>query len=217
LKNENLTETELRLGRRIAELRVARGLTQDKLAAAAGFTKGYLSKVEHSKAIPPIGTLVKIARVLNADVSDLLEAEPTGDDSQIISIVRSWQRESVIKGESSFGYDYSALAHTRFHKHMEPFLMVLPSEIDSNVRFEHEGEEFMFILSGEVELEVILNGRAKTWILSPGDSAYFDSHIPHRGRSLKGESRALLVISSSKDGAAQEASSSLATAKLTGT
>lgn len=186
-----------------------------KVAAITGFTKGYLSKVENSKAIPPIGTLIKIARALNVDVADLLEAEPTGDDSQLISIVRSWQRESVIRGDSSFGYDYSSLAHTRCHKRMEPFLMVLPSEVDTDMRFEHEGEEFMFILEGEVELEVMINGRNKTWILSTGDSAYFDSAIPHRGRSLKGESRALLVIYSLKDEASQ-ASPAHTTMKITG-
>jgi transcriptional regulator with XRE-family HTH domain len=213
LNNEKLTEMELRLGRRIAELRIARGLTQDKLAETTGFTKGYLSKVENSKAIPPIGTLIKIARALNVDVSDLLEAEPNGDDGQLISIVRSWQRESVIRGDSSFGYDYSSLARARSNKKMEPFLMILPSEVERDVYFEHEGEEFMFILEGEVELEVMVNGRIKTWILSPGDSAYFDPHISHRGRSLKGESRALLVIYSSKDSDGQLVSSSV---KLTG-
>ena len=63
-----LTATELQLGRRLCELRAARGFTQDRLAAEAGFTKGYLSKIENSKVIPPIGTLVKIARVLDTDL-----------------------------------------------------------------------------------------------------------------------------------------------------
>ena len=56
----------------------------------------------------------------------------------------------------------------------------------------------MFILSGEVEFEATIDGRNKTWILSPGDSVYFDSRTPHRGRSLDGESRALVVIYRSK-------------------
>jgi quercetin dioxygenase-like cupin family protein len=62
------------------------------------------------------------------------------------------------------------------------------------VRFEHAGEEFIFILEGEVEFEVTAEGKAKVWVLSPGDSVYFDSRLPHRSRSLKGASSALVVI-----------------------
>ena len=198
-KDDLPTAIELQLGKRIYKLRSARGYTQDQLAAATGFTKGYLSKIENSKVIPPIGTLVKIAQVLDTDVADLLEPDTaSGHDNESICVVRSWQREAVIKGGSSFGYDYAALAHQRHHKQMEPFIMVFPSQVDRDIRFEHEGEEFMFILSGEVEFEVAIDGRNKTWILSPGDSVYFDSRIPHRGRSLEGESRALVVIYRSK-------------------
>lgn len=200
-KDDAPTAIELQLGKRISKLRAARGRTQDQLAAATGFTKGYLSKIENSKVIPPIGTLVKIAQVLDTDVADLLEPEDAPDQSDAICVVRSWQREAVIKGGSSFGYDYAALAHKRHHKQMEPFIMVFPSKVDRDIRFEHEGEEFMFILDGEVEFEATIDGRNKTWILAPGDSVYFDSRTPHRGRSLSGESRALVVIYRSKNSA----------------
>lgn len=187
------TTIEVRLGKRIAALRAGVGFTLDRLAAEAGFTKGYLSKIENSKVIPPIGTLVKIAQVLGTDLSDLFTDEAT-TSNDAISIVRSWERETVVRGGSSFGYDYVALAHKRHHKQMEPFVMVFPSKIDKDIRFEHKGEEFMFILEGKVELEAEIDGRTKTWILSPGDSAYFNAEIPHRGHSLRGESRALVVI-----------------------
>jgi transcriptional regulator with XRE-family HTH domain len=193
-KESEPTVIELQIGGRISKLRSARGLTQDQLAAQTGFTKGYVSKIENSKVIPPIGTLVKIAQVLETDVADLLEPETTNDDPSGICLVRSWQRETVIRGGSSFGYDYVALAHKRRRKEMEPFIMVFPSEVNRDIHFEHEGEEFMFILEGEVALEMKVEDRVKTWILAPGDSMYFDSRIPHRGRSLKGESRALVVI-----------------------
>ncbi len=144
--------------------------------------------------IPPIGTLVKIARVLDTDLADLFGSEATGEQDQEVCIVRAGERHSVIRGGSSFGYDYVALADQRHHKRMEPFVMVFPSEVEKDVRFEHEGEEFMFILSGKVEFSAVIDGRSRSWILSPGDSAYFDASLPHRGRSLQGESRALVVI-----------------------
>ena len=156
------TEVELLLGRRISALRAGVGFTQDLLAVKAGFTKGYLSKIENSKVIPPIGTLVKIAQVLDTDLADLFEAAPAHAANDAISIVRSWERETAIRGGSSFGYDYVALAHKGHHKQMEPFVMVFPSRVDKDIRFEHQGEEFMFILSGKVEFEATIDGRNKT-------------------------------------------------------
>jgi transcriptional regulator with XRE-family HTH domain len=153
-----------------------------------------LSKIENGKTIPPIGTLVKIAQALNTEVSDLLDAESNVERDDKICVVRSWQREPVVRGGSSFGYDYIALAHKKHHKRMEPFVMVFPTTIGRDVRFEHAGEEFIFILEGEVEFEVTADGKAKVWVLAPGDSVYFDSRLPHRSRSLKGTSSALVVI-----------------------
>jgi transcriptional regulator with XRE-family HTH domain len=189
-----LSEVEQRLGRRIHELRSARDFTLDALAKATGFTKGYLSKIENSKVIPPIGTLVKLAEVLKIELGDLLGSESSVERNDGICIVRSWEREPVLRGGSSFGYDYVSLAQKKRHKHMDPFIMVFPSNIDKDVRFEHDGEEFLFILDGEIEFGFVVEGKERLWVLSPGDSVYFDSRIPHRGRSLKGESRALVVI-----------------------
>jgi transcriptional regulator with XRE-family HTH domain len=200
-QDDDLSAVELQLGLRIAELRGARGFTQDQLAAETGFTKGYVSKIENSKVIPPIGTLVRIARALAIDVADLFGARGADDADQAVCVVRESERESVVRGGSEFGYDYVALAHKRHHKQMEPFVMVFPSKVSKDVRFEHEGEEFVFILSGKVEFELTVEGRKRSYILSPGDSMYFDSRIPHRGRSLRGESRAVVVIYRTKDGA----------------
>jgi len=80
---------------------------------------------------------------------------------------------------------------------MEPFLFTFPSQIDKYVFFEHEGEEFMFVLSGRVEWQA---GSHKL-VLEPGDSIYFDARLPHRGRSLEGEALALVVTCSPRAGA----------------
>ena len=95
------TDVELQLGKRIAALRAAVGFTLDRLAAEAGFTKGYLSKIENSKVIPPIGTLVKIAQVLNTDLAALFGNDmPDAANDEAICVVRSWERETAIRGGS---------------------------------------------------------------------------------------------------------------------
>lgn len=182
--------TESIIGERVAKLRTQSGLTLDQLASQTGFTKSYLSKIENSRKVPPIGTLSRIAHALKTEITELLHDPATGS-SRAFTLVRSNERLPVVRGGTAFGYDYVSLADTKSHKKMEPFLFTFPSQIDKHVFFEHEGEEFLFVLSGRVEWQA---GSEKV-ILTPGDSIYFDSRLPHRGRALDGEATALVVTS----------------------
>lgn len=177
------------IGERISELRARLGMTLEQLSSATGFTKGYLSKIENSKKVPPIGSLSRIARALKTDITELLRTAPK-ENGHGFCLVRVAERRPVVRGGTAFGYDYVSLADKQPDKKMEPFLFTFPSEIDKYVFFEHEGEEFLFVLSGKVEWQA---GGDKL-ILEPGDSIYFNSRIPHRGRSLEGEASALVVV-----------------------
>ncbi len=179
------------IGRRLNELRKIRGVTLDRLAEDTGFTKGYLSKIENAKKLPPIETLSKIAAALNTEISYFFQKNDdveTDDDS--FSIVRAQERQKVIRGGSSFGYDYESIAYKKAKKSIEPFIFTFPENLDSDTYFSHEGEEMIFILSGTVQFEVA----GKSAILSAGDCVYFDSIVKHRGRALGGEATALVVI-----------------------
>ncbi len=79
---------------------------------------------------------------------------------------------------------------------MESFIFTYPTEADRGVYFEHDGEEFLFVLEGRIEFEVGggVSGEWRKWILEPGDSIYFDSRTPHKGRGVDGVARALVVI-----------------------
>ena len=179
------------IGTRIAELRQGLGITLDRLAAMTGFSKGYLSKIENSHKVPPIGSLARIAAALRTDITELLHAPAQAPDGGL-SVVRAGERRPVVRGGTAFGYDYVSLADNRPDKKMEPFLFNFPSQIDKYVFFEHEGEEFMFVLSGRVEWQA----GSRKLVLEPGDSIYFDARLPHRGRAIEGEARALVVTCS---------------------
>jgi len=193
MSNSSKSEVERNISTRVIELRVERGLTQERLAEAAGLTKGYISKIENGHIVPPIGTLVRIAFALKEDVASFLK-EPEAGPEDAVCIVRANERQTVVRGATAFGYDYISLAHKKRSKHMEPFIFTFPDRIDKDVKFEHEGEEFIFILSGKVEFEFIVDGETRTYVLCAGDSLYFESHIAHRGRSLAEDAKALVVI-----------------------
>ncbi|MBA2546926.1 MAG: helix-turn-helix domain-containing protein [Burkholderiaceae bacterium] len=183
-----LKDSDALIGQHLKTLRAARGMTLDRLAVATGLTKGYLSKIQNSRKLPPIATLSRIAQALGTGIGSFFGdiQEPGGG----ASIVRKHERLPVVRGGTAFGYDYVSLAHDRLVKRMEPFVFTFPSKIDRHVFFDHGGEEFVFILSGKVIFQV----GDERWNLAKGDSIYFDAAIPHRGWSVGPDATALVVI-----------------------
>ncbi|MDJ0780996.1 MAG: XRE family transcriptional regulator [Desulfosarcinaceae bacterium] len=174
----------------IKTIRQRNGWTLAQLAAACGLTKGYLSRVERSEKAPPYTTLNKIAHALGVEVTTLLARDlvprPAADPR--ISIQKS-DRGTYIRGAGQPAcYDYQILAGEKAGKNMEPFIIYAPHELPK--MFSHEGEEFIYVLEGALEL---IYGD-EVYRLEAGDNAYFDSRVPHSGRSVGEGAAKLLVI-----------------------
>ncbi len=97
------------------------------------------------------------------------------------TIVRKDERKTVSRFASKegvkYGYSYGSLGFDMKNRHMEPFIVTLePATIKTSKTSTHEGEEFIYVLEGE--MEVILGNHRD--ILYPGDSIYYDSTVPHR-------------------------------------
>lgn len=174
------------IAKNIGVLRKKQKLTLQKLADLTGLTKGYLSKIERSKKSPPYSTLNRIARALGVDVGFLINqnAESMGDPR--IAFVKKGQGKIVETADSPDGYVYQTLAFGKPGKNMEPYI-IEPAFEEKGV-FQHEGEEFFYILEGTHEF--IYDG--KTYLMEQGDSVYFDSGVPHTGRSI-GKKRAKML------------------------
>ena len=186
-----MNEISIQIAKRLHELRKARGLTLDHLASLSGLTKSYLSKIENGRKVPPLGSLTRICHALGTELAVLFEGSDGPEAEQSgVCVVRAAERVPSIRGGTTFGYDYENLAHRRLHKHMEPFLFTFPSSVSDEVFFEHDGEEFIFVMAGRVRF--LVDGRE--WVLNPGDSVYFDASLPHRGEAVGGEAKALVII-----------------------
>ena len=176
---------EKQIAKNIKKIRLDNNLSQEKLAELSGLTKGYISKIEKSDTAPPLSTLSKIATALNVDITVLTaeELELPGDVD--LCIVRKGEGKKISSATLE-GYHYEALAYKKSGKNMEPFLL-MPA-FDERAVFVHEGEEFMYVMQGVHEF--IYND--KKYVLKEGDSIYFDSRIPHTGRSV-GKKRAKIL------------------------
>jgi transcriptional regulator with XRE-family HTH domain len=176
------------IGGRIRTMRQQRGISLDQLAERTGLTKSYLSKVERGLSVPSISTALKVADSFAVTVGQLLGQEQEPD---AICVVHKKDRKRFMRDGSAAGYNYELIAAAKQYKSMEPFIMRPPLEFQDDRLFEHMGEEFIFVLTGSVEVE-FPNRRV---LLQTGDAVYFDSHIPHRTRSVgKAIAETLVVI-----------------------
>jgi len=177
MEEEKREFQEFRVGERIKTIRENKGLSLKEAADLTGFSTALLSQMENHLVSPSLGTMIKLANALGVRVGDLL-GETQGEP---FTIVRKDDRKSVSRFASKegvkYGYFYESLGFAKKDRHMEPFIVTLePATVKTSKTSVHEGEEFIFVLEGE--MEVILGDH--TDVLSPGDSIYYDSTIPHR-------------------------------------
>jgi transcriptional regulator with XRE-family HTH domain len=179
---------DLKIARKIRQIRNQNQFTLEEVARRTGFTKSYLSQLESGKKSPPIATLSKIAQALSVDMAFFFEKK---DPAERLMLIRSEEREPVVRDGTLFGYQYESIAPTKRHKKMEPFIITLPNKSKEEDRFDHEGEEFFYVLKGRIKF---FYGN-KEYFLKEGDCVYFDSSISHRAEGLgRSPARALAVI-----------------------
>ena len=182
---------EIRVGEKVKTLREQKGLSLKDLADLTGFSTALLSQMENHLVSPSLGTMIKLAKALGVKVGDFLgetEGEP-------FAIVRKDERKTVSRFASKegvkYGYFYEALGFEKKNRHMEPFIVTLePATVKTSKTSVHDGEEFIFVLEGA--MEVILGSH--TDVLYPGDSIYYDSNIPHRVQCHQDQVTRILAV-----------------------
>ncbi|WP_238591435.1 helix-turn-helix domain-containing protein [Kerstersia gyiorum] len=177
---------------RLRTLRRQHQLSLAALALRTSLTRSYLSKLERGLSNPSDTTIEQLAHAYGLTRDQLLGSGPEGLD-EIVSVVRVADRQPMIRTGSSLGYQYQALAGKRRIRSMQPVVVVPPREFpDRQAAQPHEGEEFMLVIHGAVELMV----GSRVWRLESGDAVYFDATLPHRMRTVSRQDAEVLVVGS---------------------
>ncbi len=161
------------LAQRIRALRRKQGLTLEQVASRTGLTASWLSKVENFRVTPSLPALGQIAVALRTSVSELV-AEL--DEAPALTLVRADERTVVERDAPASETTYESLAHNRSRRRMDPLELTVPAGATRRAALTHEGEEFLVVLRGRVQLEH--DGHVHD--LGRGDAAYFDASLPHR-------------------------------------
>lgn len=176
------------IAQNIRALREKKKMTLQELADLTGLTRSYLSKIERSKKAPPYSTLNRIASALEVDVNFLIKENLEEDIDTRITFTKCEKGEIVETAGAFYGYSYEAIASNKPGKNMIPYI-IEPAFEEAGV-FQHEGEELLYVLEGRHEF--FYDG--KSYMMEQGDSVYFDSGVPHYGRSLGKKKARLLAV-----------------------
>jgi quercetin dioxygenase-like cupin family protein len=173
---------EKSFGTKMKQLREMKKISYEDFANKTGFSQRYLREIEEGMAIPPVSAVIQIAKALSIDSGSFLSAE-----EQEASERR--RRESFYKRTQA--YSYKTLTPDAETKHMKAFLVTIdPKQDHKMVEYRHEGEEFLYVLKGHVEVIVGENQN----LIKKGETLHFNSGIAHKLRNLSSTEAKLLVV-----------------------
>ncbi len=181
-----------KIGKKIKDFREFRNISREDLALKANLDIVQLEKIEENGHIPSLGHLIKISRVFGVRIGTFL------DDQEDIGpvVVKSGEELAGLslstKDESSREHlNFFSLAPSKAGRHMEPFIVKIePSEESDFKLSSHEGEEFIFVLKGGVEI----NYGKDVYQLEKGDSIYLDSIVSHNVHAAGEKSAKILAV-----------------------
>jgi DNA-binding transcriptional MerR regulator len=157
------------IGAHLRQLRARRRLSLSQVAEAVGISVGFLSALERSQMSGSVGTLRKLARFYKTNILDFYDANGASSRQ-----VRPAERK-VLEAGAGVRMELLAWGNTV----MDPPLFRVAPDSGSGDPYTHEGEEFIYILRGDLEITL----GDEEYHLKTGDSFYFESATPHRWKN----------------------------------
>ena len=182
------------VGSKIKGIRETKNLSLEEVSESCGLTVEQIEAIESGQTMPSLGPLIKIARALGVRLGTFM------DDNDAIGpvVCRAKDREADNSISFSNGatdarkhMEYHPLAQQKAGRHMEPFIIDINPEENQEFQLSaHEGEEFIYVMQGEIE---IVYGK-ETYTLTEGDSIFYDSIVKHHVHGAPGKSAKILAV-----------------------
>ena len=170
---------------KIKALRQENNLTLKDLSEQTGLSLSFLSQIERGASSLSITSLKKISEALNIHINYFFMDE----DDQPNFVVRKNERHSFSTKLGSQLYD--RLSGTFPGRKLEPLFVTLPPHMNEEHPYSHNGEEFYFVLEGEVIFYI----NNEKFHLYEGDTIHFPSSVSHQwGNPLPTESTVLSIV-----------------------
>ena len=189
-----MSEHRTIVGFKIKGIRESKNLSIEEVSQRSGLSAEQISSIENDEFLPSLGPLIKIARALGVRLGTFLD-----DNDELGPVVcRAEERDrdrsiSFSNGTAAARKNmvYHSLARQKAGRCMEPFIIDIQSSEEKSFKLSaHEGEEFIYVMEGEIEIDY---GKEK-YVLKEGDSIFYDSIVEHHVHGSAGESAKILAV-----------------------
>ena len=182
LKGTELSDIGTGFGVKVKKLRETHDFTVEALAEATGQSPDFIEKVEKDEMTPPVSFLLRFAGALKVDPGTFLRKEEK-------TMIRNQRAREFIKRTQN--YSYQTLSPGAESDHLRAFMITIePKQTHKPVAYKHDGEEFVFVMEGDLRLTL----GNKPHHLKPGESIHFNSDTPHKLKSTSNETTRCLVV-----------------------
>ena len=182
LKETELSDIGTGFGVKVKKLRETHDFTVEALAEATGQSPDFIEKVEKDEMTPPVSFLLRFAGALKVDPGTFLRKEEK-------TMIRNQRAREFIKRTQN--YSYQTLSPGAESDHLRAFMITIePKQTHKPVAYKHDGEEFVFVMEGDLRLTL----GNKPHHLKPGESIHFNSDTPHKLKSTSNETTRCLVV-----------------------
>ncbi len=171
---------ELAIGREVRQLRKSQSVTIAELAVQTELSIGMLSKLENGTTSASLTTLQTVANALRVPITAFFKGY---EEMRGVMHVKAGDGLAVDRVGTRAGHQYQLLGHIVNNSSgvtVEPYLITLQAESDVFPTFQHDGTEFLYMITGIVEYR---HGD-DIYRLEPGDSLIFDADAPHGPEKL---------------------------------
>lgn len=180
------------VGFKIKGIRESKNISVEEIAERTGLSVEQINSIESDQYLPSLGPLIKVARALGVRLGTFLD-----DNDNLGPVVcRAEERSSSISfsngaSDARKHMEYHSLAKQKAGRSMEPFVIdIQPSEERNFKLSAHEGEEFIYVLEGSVEIDY---GK-QHYTLNAGDSIFYDSIVQHHVHGAPGQAAKILAV-----------------------
>ncbi|MGI9282757.1 MAG: helix-turn-helix domain-containing protein [Endozoicomonas sp.] len=184
------TVEPLQLGQRVKEIRQTRKLTLEEVSKLTGLSRSAISKIENDQISPTFAAVTKLVNGLGIDIPQLFSPAK----GKLAAVGR---RDVTLNGmgkpHPTPTYEHELLASELTGKKMIPYRTTICARSfdDFHDWVRHEGEEFLLVLSGQVNLYTEFYQPVE---LNEGDSAYYDAEMGHAVVSTSEDDAVILWV-----------------------
>ncbi|HKM94324.1 MAG TPA: XRE family transcriptional regulator [Prolixibacteraceae bacterium] len=184
--------TKRDVGKKIQAIRESKFISIDELSIRCNLSREQIELIEDNKILPSLAPLIKIARSLGVSLGTFLDENEQLDP--VVTLANEKNKSACfsnknIKARSHM--DFFPLACNKASRHMEPFIIDLKTENENDhMLSSHEGEEFIYVLEGAIEI----NYGKNTYILNERDSIYYDSIVAHNVHAYESKKAVIIAV-----------------------